>query len=67
MPVNRMWVSDSGGRRWVLIVQTPDPGKPGDVTVTLEDGRPVRRVSRDEFEVVGTGIRLWLGGDQSGP
>lgn len=65
MQIKRLWVSDSGGRRWVLVVATPEPGEDGAIRVTLEDGRAVKRVSRDEFEVVGTGIRLWLGGDDS--
>jgi hypothetical protein len=64
MPVTKLWVSDSGGRRWVLLVTTPEPGTEGPTIVTLEDGRLVKRVSRDEFEVVGTGIRLWLGGEE---
>jgi hypothetical protein len=63
MPLKKLWVSDSAGRRWALMVLTPEPGTEGPITVTLEDGRPVKRVSRDEFEVVGTGIRLWLGGE----
>lgn len=66
MAQKKLWVSDSGGRRWALLIATPDPGTEGPIVVTLEDGRAVRRVSRDEFEVVGTGIRLWLGGEEAG-
>ena len=64
MPVKKLWVSDSAGRRWALVVITPEPGTEGPIRVALEDGGRVQRVSRDEFEVIGTGIRLRLAGEE---
>lgn len=58
--VKKLCAMDAGGRKWIVVLVLPEPGTNGSVSVTLEDGRAVRRIWKEEFAVVNSDIRFWL-------